>query len=242
MKKLLFLSCLFLLFITGCDVSIENQIEQKFEEYVNENFDDPSSVDEITKVLLVDSFDVKELINSYNYIVNTDTLPEPRYSATELESYVNKNLYKISHLPEKSKADLSQSVKDSYNNMQEIVDFLEENEILMKYLKDSINSYLSKIDTSNCDLFYTYKIKFRVKENENKRLHEYYAIVNAKNGNIKIQDHVLKIKDVPTINGIYYTFDRYYQLWNEYYNLKLNEVKLQNKLMNKLKVLLNTEP
>lgn len=81
-----------------------------------------------------------------------------------------------------------------------------------------------------------------MKENENKRLHEYYAIVNAKNGNIKIQDHVLKIKDVPTINGIYYTFDRYYQLWNEYYNLKLNEVKLQNKLMNKLKVLLNTEP
>lgn len=242
MKKLLFLNCLVLLFITGCDVSIENQIEQKFEEYVNENFDDPSSVDEITKVLLVDSFDVKELINSYKYIVNTDTFPEPRYSAEELESYVNKNLYKISHLPENSKVDVSQSVKDSYNNMQRIVDFLEENENLMKYLKDSINSYISKIDTSNCDLFYTYKIKFRVKENGNKKLHECYAIVNAKNGNIKIQDQVLKIKDVPTIYGIYYTFDRYYQLWHEYYNLKLNEVKLQNKLMNKLKMLLNSEP
>ena len=226
-------------FFAGCKPTIENKIENEFMDYVQENFDDPSSVDEITNILLVDSCDTKELLNLYATFIKTDTFPKPKYSIYEIKDILDKNASKIKHLPKEKRQKISQLSKQGIELQENLIKFLYTNGDAMDYLKDSINNYISKIDTTNCDLFYTYKIKCRINENNNKKLLEYYAIVNARNGNINIQDHELEIKEVPIVYGIYNQFNLYYKLWNEYYNFKLEETKLLNNFAYELKISLN---
>lgn len=228
-----------LCFFTGCDPSMENKIENKFMEYVQENFDDPSSVDEITNILLVDSFDTKELINLYATVVKTDSFPKPKRSADEMEDLLNRKGHEIENLPEDTRLKLASIIKKSIEIFDRKMTFLNVNGNIMKYLKDSINNYISKIDTANCVLFYTYQIKCRIKEKEDKKLLKYYAIVNAKNGNIRIQDHDLEVKDVPIIDGIYDKFNIYNKLWKEYYDLELEYTKLLNNFSYELEKALN---
>ena len=217
--------------IAGCKPSIENKIENEFMNYVQENFDDPSSIEEITNILLVDSFDTKGLLNLYATVIKTDSFPKPKYSIYEIKDIIDNKTSEINHLPKEKKQKLSRLLKQSIEIKEDLLTFSYINGDAMAYLKDSINNYISKIDTANCNLFYTYKIKCRIKEKDNKKLLEYYAIVNAKNGNIKIQDHKLEIKEVPIIYGIYDQFNQYYKLWNEYSNLSLEETKLLNEFI-----------
>lgn len=230
---------LLLCFFTGCKPSVENKIENEFMNYVQENFDNPSSFEEVTNILLVDSFDTKELLNLFTTVVKTDSFPKPKYSIYEIKDLMDKKAYEVNHLSEDKKRKLSHIIKQCMELNEELYSFLCQNEIMMKYLKDSINNYISEIDTINCDLFYTYQIKCRIKEKDDKKILEYYAIVNAKNGDIKIQDHKLQIKEVPIIYGIYDKFNLYYKLWNEYCNFKLEETKQLNNLAYELERVLN---
>ena len=217
MKTILYsLSLLISLFLIGCSNSIEKRIEKEFFKYVDENFDDPNSVEEITAISVSDSSNIKTSFDMINSIVN-DT--------TGINLSLDKNiLKKVESLSYNEKLRARDYAEDYINKSLKFMHFKIKNDNNLKFMADSINSYISKIKISDYDFLYTYEIKVRLNEDGKKHLAIYYAIINKNDNTIKIQDHKLKVEEVPVLYEITETINNYINLKKEYIKL-YNEVK-----------------
>lgn len=217
MKAILYsLSLLVSLFLIGCNNSIEKRIEKEFFKYVNENFDDPDSVEEITAISVSDSSNIRTTFDMINSIVNDTT----SFTVSLDESI----LKKIQELSYNEKLRTRDYAEDYFEKALEFVHFKIKNDDNLKFMADSINSYISKIKISDYDFLYTYEIKVRLKENGKRHLAIYYAIINKNDNTIKIQDHELKVEEVPVLHEITETINNYINLKEEYIKL-YKEVK-----------------
>lgn len=210
------LSLLISLFLVGCNNSIEKQIEKEFFKYVDENFDDPNSVEEITAISVSDSSNIKTTFDMINSIVNDTT--------SFNVSLDKKILKKVEGLSYNEKMRTRIYAENYAEKALDFVHFKIENDNNLKFMADSINSYISKIKTSDYDFLYTYEIKVRLKEDGKRHLAIYYAIVNKNDNTIKIQDHKLKVEEIPILHEITETINNYISLKEEYIKLH-KEVK-----------------
>lgn len=217
MKAILYsLSLLASLFLIGCNNSIEKRIEKEFFKYADENFDDPNSIEEITAISVSDSSNIKTTFDMINSIVN-DT--------TSFDVSLDKNiLKKIEGLSYNEKSRIKNYAEDYGEKALEFVHFKMENNNNLEFMADSINSYISKIKISDYDFLYTYEIKVRLKENGKRHLVIYYAIINKNDNTIKIQDHKLKVEEIPVLHEITETINNYIDLKEKYIEL-YKEVK-----------------
>ena len=62
----------------------------------------------------------------------------------------------------------------------------------------------------------------------------FYAIVNTKTGEIKIQDHELMVEEIPVLNNIHELVDEYIRLQSEYQDLYIEANRLENELLFKM--------
>lgn len=226
MKRVVFyLNFSLLLFFYGCNTSIEDKIKDKFMDYANENFDNPNDIEEITSVIKTDSSDVKSLFADMEKIVN---------DSTDFELYPEKILEKLESLPPSQRYALKEYVQEYVDQSLDFMNFKLVNDNQLKYLSDSIRSYISKIKLSDYDCVYNYEIKVRTNKMGVKKISKFYAIVNKKTKKITIQDHKLKDEEVPILKDIYKIMDKYIELRKEYMYMYINLRNLENKLFIKL--------
>lgn len=220
-----FLNLFLLLLFYGCNVSIEERIEDKFMDYVNENFDDPSEVEKITSITISDSSDVKSFLENIEYLVN---------DSTKYEINTEQVLEKVEAMPYSKRYESREYAEEYVEKSMNFLNFKLENIEKLKCLSDSIRNYMSRVKPSDYDYLYTYDIKVRMNKKGFKKILVFYAIVNAKTQEIKIQDHELKSEEVPILKDIYKCVDEYMELKREYMDLYIEFKESEKNLLMRL--------
>ena len=137
MKRFVFyLNFSLLLFFYGCNTSIEDKIKDKFMDYANENFDNPSDIEEITSVTKTDSSDIKSLFADIEKIVN---------DSNDFELDSENILEKVESLSPSERYASERYVKEYLEKSLDFINFKLVNDDQFKYLSDSIRNYISKI-------------------------------------------------------------------------------------------------
>lgn len=205
---------LLLCFFVGCKPSIESKIEDEFMNYVQNNFDDPSSLQEIVNILPKDTAKIQEVFAMLKSTLEKDSLiisPSPLEKQQEM-------LKKINNLSYSEKRRLKRKAEEFIYDATELINFHVKHIDEYEYIKNSIIAHIDSIALTEKDFIYTYEIKVRIKEKGEKKLLSYYAILNA-DSNIRIQDHELKTEEVPVLKAVTDKIDRHLKLKEE--NLRL---------------------
>lgn len=222
MKRVVFyLNFSLLLFFYGCNTSIEDKIKDKFMDYANENFDNPSDIEEITSVTKTDSSDIKSLFADIEKIVN---------DSNDFELNSEKILEKVKSLSPSERYASERYVKEYLEKSLDFINFKLVNDDQFKYLSDSIRNYISKIKPSDYDFLYNYEIKVRTNKMGVKKMSKFYAIVNKKTEKITIQDHELKNEEVPLLKDIYKIMYQYIELRHVYMDMYVDLKKSEKEL------------
>lgn len=180
MKKITFiLVAIFILY--GCDNSIESRIKKEFKTYIKNNFDNPNLVKEIVSVEAADTISNRANLVSIKKVLS---LSEESDSLSEYLLQKNKNF----HLKRELEYNDRRIVNESINF---ILDHIIDANIAKRTLKDYVDSFKLMIPK------YGYKIKYRVKVGDELQMKEYYAYRDSATNEIKFQDHLYAIKDMP---------------------------------------------
>lgn len=223
----LFVNCLFFLFFISCNTSVEGRIEDEFMKYAYENFDDPAEIEEITSISLSDSSNVKLVFETIEKLANDSTDFWGLLSPDEIYD-------KLNSLSTSQKLRIKSDVEKYVETSMKVLRFELEDYPKKKELADSIKSYISNIKSSDYDLLDTYEIKVRLNKKGTKKMELFYAIVNTKTGEIKIQDHELMVEEIPVLNNIHELVDEYIRLQSEYQDLYIEANRLENELLFKM--------
>lgn len=205
---------LLLCFFGGCKPSIENQIEDEFMDYVQNTFDDPSSLQEIVSILPKDTAKLQEMFAMLKETLKNDSLISSPLSSRSYQEMLMR--MKTASYSERKK--YQKEGKVFLNDKIEIATFCIKYMDEFENIKKSIIAHIDSTTLTDKDFIYTYEVKVRIKEKDEKKLLSYYAIFNADN-NIRIQDHELKIEEVPILKSVDDKIDRYLKLKEE--NLRL---------------------
>ena len=225
----------FAAFLCSCTQTVEDRISDKFKEYVNSNFDDPSDLKEIVSIEIHDSTNNATMLELFNCACELDTL------VAGVDSLKNKKWDKFmknfgnsvisersDHLSKyKREQMLSDAIKylfeqaDADNSVQKKIKQIAEHKCLL----DSI--YYS-LDTINV---YVYRIRTRITELDKAiKIHDYFAT---------IEDDDIRISDTePSFIGISVKCDgftkeytHYVELYNELVLLSNNRDTLRKKFI-----------
>lgn len=214
MRKIAICLLLVLICLCGCKPSIESRIEKEFLNYVQNNFDDPNSLQEIVSILPKDTVKIQEMFAMLRETLENDSLISAPLSSRSYQEILMKM----------QTASFSERKKYQEEGRAFLTDKIEIAAFCIKYMdefdniKNSIIEHIDSTTLTGKDFIYTYEIKFRAKEKGEKKLLSYYAIFKTDNY-IKIQDHELRTEEIPMLKAVVDKIDRYFELKEENFRL-----------------------
>lgn len=183
MNKLFFI-CAVLLFFSCGTSSTDDKIKEAFSEYANQNFDDPSKVNEIVGITYGDTLTNKSFADMVSELsVMSDSLENLNKRFTDkANSLANRYGNKFRHNPSfrSDWIEYEESLKNSFEKRYVFVAAIISNDFL-PIPKDSILNYQ---DFALLD----FTIKYRMSENDGLKLKDIRGNIDLKSSNIYIGD------------------------------------------------------
>lgn len=167
---------------TSCKKTAKGRIEQKFEEYVNKKFANPSDFIKITSIELEDSLNIREMCESYLTELSPDSIDSKVSEEEELMSSLANKV----------------PVWFKRNNREYVLQLIssEGAYIRLRPIWNKLKEEYGKVDSLNLiDRYYV--IKAQVKENNSNVIKEFYATDYMIVDSLVISDKKIMHKDSP---------------------------------------------
>lgn len=165
---------------SSCRKSSTEIVEDKFREYVYQNFDDPKDLVEILSVEPMDTVSYEKLKGIldmlYEIADNFDSLSHKNDSTVYMISDKLTNDTFVRNMSQSSKKFFDGWLFDSYEVIQEYIVWMKTYEFERIDLRIEMDSLL---ETNKNVLQYEYLIKTRIKEKEDLKIKKFYAIVDS---------------------------------------------------------------
>ena len=232
MKKLLYI--LLALCAISCTQSNEDKITSAFKEYVSNNFDDPSSLDEIVSVEVTDTVSKRgliDIIDEYKQLSElSDSLGKCIIDSVVQLSFVNGNLNGSS----------TQALKKAMRNKEynALTDKIEVLTISLIDLANNFNPdyYYEKLCDTKDTMVINYVLKYRTKTNGTKKINSIYVRTDSLLNKIEFYKN-----DSPLgASGIGELSDNAGELlnfYNKYLNIREELLNTERKMLRELELL-----
>lgn len=205
-NKCYIISVIITLTLFSCTQTKEDIIKDEFKKYVKSNFDDPQDLKEIVSIEQIDTITYEHLrdgLYSLHKIVSlVDTLKkigdgqnDEIIKKIKARNYASYNHSRVQNW-------IKQSLDLNINMYSWINTYYDQQCIL----RDSLNNMLEKMNDLN---IFQYRIKARINDNGNLKLHEYYALEDSTN--IRIFNKRPTFDDYSEETAVFYKVAREYE-------------------------------
>lgn len=235
--SLTLLTCL----ILGCSQNkkektptIEDKINDKFIEYVNNNFDDPAELKEIISISPSDTMSKESIGEIIELLNNLDSL------SLQMDSMCTANLNSLSN-------NLTPAIQEKYYGNERVLSLLEKamddaedyciwleyNGHRYDYLNSEIDRLFNDIDSTLFQV--TYDIKTRVNTNDGLKIQHFYAIVE--NADIEIYNSTPGFEEYSEgIGKLFKYIEEYSELTNKKFSFKEESLKTSEIILKTLEL------
>ena len=190
--------------LSSCNNTIEDRIENEFEVFVSENFDDPNTIEEVISITL---FDTVSLQMMKKYLLLSKKTFEIAMKGNAIRDSLT--LIRLESFTVGRGVDLSNDIKAMKllsNKMMNFEESIEKNNkvnIEWSYLNSETQYVLDSIDLTTPTPLYAYKIKFRTKANDTLKLNEYYCYIDSLSQNFNIYPSEMSMDKITSMDNKY---------------------------------------
>lgn len=177
MKKYLFFSVMTLFVLFSCTQTKEDEIRNEFKNYVSSNFDDPNSLKEILSIEPIDTITYESIRNGVIALHGIDSLTNSSDSIEKEQSEILLSKIRAHKYNPYYKEELMSMVLRKAELCRALISWIDDYGFaLLNAMSDSTDNSLNRLKGLN---IYQYKIKARIKEKDDLKLREYYALEDS---------------------------------------------------------------
>jgi len=177
MKKYLFFSVMTLFVLFSCSQTKEDKIRNEFKNYVSSNFDDPNSLKEILSIELTDTITYESIRNGVIALHGIDSLTNTIDSIEEKQNEIILGKISTHKYNPYYKDDIMSMALRKAELKRKMVAWIDDYGYgMLRSMSDSTDNLLNRLKGLN---IFQYKIKARIKEKDDLKLREYYALEDS---------------------------------------------------------------
>lgn len=177
MKKYIGFSAIVLFALFACTQTKQDIIRDEFKNYVSSNFDDPNSLKEILSIEQIDTITYESIRNGVLSLHGIDSLTNSSDSIEKEQSAIILGKIRAHKYNPFYKDELMSMVLRKAELSRNMITWIDDYGFaLLRTMSDSTDSSLNRLKGLNIN---QYKIKIRIKDGNNLKLKEYYALEDS---------------------------------------------------------------